>query len=89
MVGVVALDKGNCLRKGRDITLENARNVLVGGELAALLAYEIGVYYRLLRNALGDVERGVVVSIGILALVVLYLVCIIVFIFYFAEEIFV
>ena len=70
VIGFVALDEGDGLREYCDVAREDTLDVLVGGQGAAFLALEIGVYNRLILNAFSDVECAIVMSINVLFFVV-------------------
>ncbi len=72
MLGLVALDERYGLREYGDVAAQNAVDILIGGERASAFAHEVGVDYRLFGHAFGDVQRAVVMRVGILFLVMIY-----------------
>ena len=72
MLGIVRFDERDGLREDGDIAREYACDILFGRERLLLATLEIRVYYRLIFNALRDVEGCVVVRVCVLFFVVVY-----------------
>ena len=73
VLGLVALDEGYGLREDRYVAAQNALDIFIRREGAAALAHEMGIDDGLVGNTLGDVQRRVVVRVGILLFEVFYL----------------
>ncbi len=72
MLGIVRFDERDGLRKNSNIPRENPRNEIVDGQFTLLGPREIRVYDGLVFNPFRNVQRRIVMRIGILLFVVVY-----------------
>ena len=68
--GVGGFDERDGLRQHGDVAREDAGDILSGGKRPLLAPHEVGIYDRLVINALCDVKRRVVMRVRILLFVV-------------------